>query len=472
MFNIFSNTKRIVFTGAVASFFVFSSSAQVYTAKDDPVGDNLQTVDNIDDFNDAQWWRRFNDPLLDSLITKGVENNYNVSMAAKRINVAKYSLMSTRSAYYPTVDVNVGWSADRISGTTSSRYGAAANSSYFDADLSLSWEIDLFGRVQSKTKQNKAQIKVSRADYEATMVSLRAQIATAYFQLRMYQKELEIAKRHSESQDKVVKITETRHEVGLASMVDVSQARMVYYSTLASIPQLENSIHTSINSIAVLIGENPQNLYPLLEQPRELPDCNQLIPSSIPMNAIERRPDVMEAKYNIDVAAAEIGIAKKDYLPMLTLTGTIGTEAHDIGDLFQKNSLIYSIVPTLSWTVFEGFSRKANVASAKENMEIEIDNYNLTLTTAFQEADNALNSYLSNIKYMKNIEDVIENSKRADELSLDLYKRGLGTFTNVMDAIMSLLEYENEYVEAQGNALNSLVSLYKALGGGWQNNID
>lgn len=424
------------------------------------------------DFDDALWWQTFNDPLLDSLVNRGVENNYNVAIAAKRISIAQNSLNSVRGAYYPTIDLNLGWNKDRISGYTRSTPSVATGTSYLNAGLSLSWEIDLFGRITAKAKESKAQIRVSRAEYAATMVSLQAQIATAYFQLRMYQAELDIANRHADSQMKVVKITEARHETGLASMLDVAQARTVYYSTVASIPQIENSIRTTINSIAVLLGEYPETLYPVLDPVVAMPECRQMIPFAIPLQVIERRPDVYEARQNIEVMAAALGVAKKEYLPALSITGSIGTEAYHASDMFRKESFVYSVAPTLSWTLFEGFGRRAAVASARENMEIEIDTYNLTLMTAFEEADNAMSAYFSTLKYMDNLTEVINNSALSDELSLDLYKRGLGTFTNVMDAQINLLTYELQMVEARGSALGSLISLYKALGGGWENDIE
>lgn len=424
------------------------------------------------DFDDALWWKNFGDALLDSLVDQGVRNNYNVAIAARRINIAKNSLTSARSAYYPTLGLSLGWDKERISGRTSSTAGPAQDMSYFNAGVNLSWEIDLFGRITAKAKEGKAQLRVSRADYAATMVSLQAQIATAYFQLRVYQAELEIARRHADSELKVVNITEARHQTGLASQLDVAQAKMVYYSTLASIPQLENSVSSAITAIAVLLGVTPDSIAGELTAPRPLPSCRQLVPFAIPMAVLERRPDVVEARLNIDAMAAALGVAKKEYLPMLELTGSIGTEAHRPGHLFTKDSFAYSVVPTLSWTIFDGLSRRADVATARENMEIQVDNYNLTLLTAFEEADNAMSGYFSNLRYMDDIATVVTYSAQAEELSLDLYKRGLGTFTNVEDALISLLTYELQLVEAHGNALASLVSLYKALGGGWENDIE
>lgn len=424
------------------------------------------------DFDDALWWKQFGDPLLDSLIAKGVEKNYDVVMAAKRINIAKNSLMQARSGHYPSLGVSLGWDKERLSGNTGSARSAATNMSYLNAGVSLNWEIDLFGRITAKANESKAQIKVSRAEYAATMVSLQAQIATTYFDLRVYQAQLEIAKAHAESQLSVVKITEARHETGLASQLDVAQAETVYFSTLASIPQIENNIGTAISSIAVLLGEMPDALNDALTPVRPLPDCRKLTAFNIPMSAIERRPDVVEAKMNIEAMAAALGVAKKEYLPMLELSGSIGTEAHRAGDLFRKNSLTYSVVPTLSWTIFDGLSRRADVLTAKENMEIQIDNYNNTLINALNDAQNAMGNYFTELQYMGYISEVVNYAMQAEELSLDLYKRGLGTFTNVDDSQITLLSYELEEVQAHGTALTYLVTLYKALGGGWDAQMD
>lgn len=424
------------------------------------------------DFDDATWWTQFGDTILDSLIARGLEKNYDVLMAAKRISVAQYTLKQTRSAYYPSLDLSLGWNKERMSGNTTKHRANPESAAYLNADVSLSWEIDLFGRITARARESKANLRVSRAEYAGTMVSLQAQIATTYFELRSYQAQLEIARKHAESQLSVVKITEVRHETGLASQLDVAQAKTTYYSTLASIPQLENNVGTAIAAIAVLLGEWPDQLNDLLTPVKPLPECAKLMAFEIPMSAIERRPDVVEARMNIDAMAAALGVAKKDYLPMLELTGSIGTEAYRAGDLFKKNSFTYSFVPTLSWTIFDGLSRRAGVQIAKENVEIEVDNYNNTLINAFNEADNAMGNYFTELESMANIEKVVEYAAQADELSLDLYKRGLGTFINVDDAQMTLLENELSLVQYHCSALNYLVSLYKALGGGWNADVN
>lgn len=456
------SVKNILTTVAMLFFVNIASYAEV--ADTAPL--------DLADFDDALWWQQFGDPLLDSLITVGLERNYDVAMAAKRVNIARNTLTQTRSAYYPTLGLNLGWDKERMSGNTSSQRGRSTNMAYLDAGISLSWEIDLFGRISARSKESKAQLRVSRAEFAGTMVSLQAQIATTYFDLRAYQAELEIAKRHAESQLSVVKITEARHETGLASQLDVAQAYTVYYSTLSAIPQMENNVGTAMAALAVLLGEWPGKLDDVLSPVKPMPDCRGMDNFSIPLAAIERRPDVVEAVQNIDAMAAALGVAKKDYLPMLQITGSIGTEAYRAGDLFRKDSFTYSFIPTLSWTIFDGLSRRAGVNIARENLEIEIDNYNLTLITAFNDASNAMGNYTTELTTMKLLTDVVEYAQQADMLSLDLYKRGLGTFTNVDDAQITFLTYELQLIESHNAALGYLVTLYKALGGGWDANVD
>lgn len=455
---------RFLFRTLIAAFIIWTLYPISVQAE--------ETYIDMTDFDDATWWRQFNDPLLDSIIAVGIEKNYDVLVAAKRIRIAQNTLTQTRSGYYPSLGVSVGWDKERMSGLTSSSNGPATNLSYFNGNLNLSWEVDLFGRINAKAKESKAQLRVSRAEYAGTMVSLQAQIATTYFNLRVYQAQLQIAKEHAASQLNVVKITEARHETGLASELDVAQAKTVYYSTLASIPQIENNVGTAMATIAVLLGEMPDALDSVLSPVKPLPDCRPMTSFNIPMSAVERRPDVVEAKQNIESMAAALGVAKKDYLPMLELTGSVGTEAHRAGDLFTKHSFTYSFVPTLSWTIFDGMSRRAGVNIARENMEVAIENYNNTLLNAYNDADNAMGNYFTELEYIGNINKVVKYAAESETLSLDLYKQGLGTFTNVDNSMITLLQYELEYVQSQGAALNYLVTLYKALGGGWDANVD
>lgn len=421
----------------------------------------------VNEMPEARWWQRFDDPLLDSLVEVGLLRNYDVVMATRRIEIARNAVGTARAAYYPSVNLGVGYNRERTSGRLTGATGQAATTSYINGAVNMSWEIDIFGRITSQVKSKRAAVQVSRAERAGIKVSLEAQIADAYVTLRVKQAQIQVAKEHSASQLKVLKIAEARFETGLASMLDVDQARTVYYNTVAMIPMLESSIHTSINAIAVLLAENPENLYEVLSKPAALPSYIQMVASGVPADLLRRRPDVVQAEEQIGVYAAELGIAKKDYLPTLSINGSVGVAAHRPGDLFDGPAFTYSVAPTLSWTIFDGFARRHNIASARENMQMAIDNYNLTVMTAFQETDNALSTYFANVKYIKALDDLVSSSRDYDRLSIDQYKNGLAAFINVANAQMSYLSYQNTLIEAQGQALTALIDLYKALGGGW-----
>lgn len=416
---------------------------------------------------DDNWWHQLGDPLLDSLIARGIENNPNVVIAGKRIAMAKEALKAARAGYYPSLGLQGGWTKARSSGALGDVSMPATTADYFSLGLNMSWEIDVFGKISAKASQQKALYNATRAEYAATMVTLCANIAKAYVNLRVWQAEWQVAVEHIASQEKIVKITEARHEAGLASMLDVTQARIVYYSTQASMPTLRTSIRTTINSIALLLGVYPRDINDLLEPPRPLPDHRQIVPVGVPAELLRRRPDIVESEYELASYAAALGIAKRDFLPTLSLNGAIGTSAHNAGDLFFRNSLTYSIAPTLTWTLFDGMSRRANMASARQQMEIGIESYNNTVMTAVEEADNAITTYAGTLRNLDILEEVVTQSRKSLDLSLDLYKRGLSPFNNVVTAQMNLLEYQNSVVTAGGNALTALITLYEALGGGW-----
>ncbi|MDE6693772.1 MAG: efflux transporter outer membrane subunit, partial [Muribaculaceae bacterium] len=312
--------------------------------------------------------------------------------------------------------------------------------------------------------------EASSSEYSAMMVTVSAKIATAYMQLRTLQTEVDVLNRHIAQQKRVADITNARHEAGLASMLDVSQALTTYYSTKAAMQQLNTGITTTINAIAVLTGTFPDDITQMLSRPMPMPAYQKIVAVGMPMDLLRRRPDVAEAEYTLAGYAAALGVAKKDFLPTLSLSGSIGTAAHDASDLFGKHSYTYTVAPTLSWTIFDGMNRNAAMASARRQMEAGIDNYNNTVLTAVQEVDNAMATYYNNVKYIEMVNQVVEQAEKAFDLSIDLYKQGLTDFVNVSNSQISYLTYSNELVEAKGQALSALVNLYQALGGGWVSN--
>ena len=411
--------------------------------------------------SDDAWWRDFGDPTLDSLISMAEERNFDLSMASRRITQARQAVKAARAAYYPTIGASAGWQRS---------HAASATTGGYSLDLQASWEIDLFGKVTGNVRQQSAALQATRAQYTAAMISLCSEVAITYFDLRLAQAQKVVADEHIARQQRIVNIARARHEAGLASQLDVAQALTVLYSTQATLPLLHTQLRTDINALATLCGVYAADIEPMLEaRTAQQPDCRRIIAAGIPAELLRRRPDIIEAEASVARAAAALGVAKKDYLPTLAITGSIGTASARPRDLFSDGSLTWSVAPTLSWTVFDGLARSASVASARAEMESQIDNYNATVHNAVQEVDNALNAYSDYMRQYAILEDVVTQSRISLDLSVDQYKQGLSPFTNVVDAQMNYLEYTNSLLSAKGDALVALASLYRALGGGTQN---
>lgn len=418
--------------------------------------------------SDDDWWKEFNDPTLDSLIQMSIDNNFNLAVALDRINIAKQNVRQAQAGYYPQFNLSAGWNKSRSSGNNGNVSTPPSNVSYFNAGVDMNWEIDVFGRVTSLVKAKKANLNVAKVDYLAVMNSLCAQIASSYLELRTLQERLQVANNHLASQKEVLRIAVARYDAGLNSKLDVAQAATLYNSTEASIPEIKYNIYTTLNTIALLTGVYSNELPNSLRVQASLPDYYRLVAVGVPMDLLRRRPDIREAEFNMAAAAAEIGVAKKDFMPTLTLNGSIGVSSHKLNNLFKGRSVNYTIAPTLSWTIFDGFSRSAALASAKENLKMEVNSYNLTVMTAINEVENAMANYNAEIETIKLLEKVVEQSKEQLDLSLDLYKQGLVGFLNVAQAQSSYLQYSDQLAMAHGQVCYALVNLYKALGGGWK----
>lgn len=415
---------------------------------------------------DDQWWKSFQDSMLDSLIAVAIQRNYSVMTAIDRINMAQANLRIARSNFFPTIGLNAGWTRDQTSGNISDLPRSTEH--YYNASLNMSWELDLFGSIRNRVKAQRENFAASKEEYVGTMISLCAQVASAYVNLREFQQEMEVVKRNCASQAAVLKITEVRYNTGLASKLDVSQAKSVYFSTKASIPQIESSINQYITTLAILLGTYPQEVRPALERTGMLPDYMEPIAVGLPADLLLRRPDIRSAERQVNAQAALLGASKSDWLPQVFLKGSVGYAAKKMKDLIKHNSLTYEIAPAVTWTLFKGTQLVNATRLARAQLDQAINEFNQTVLTAVQETDNAMNAYRNSIKQIVALREVRNQGEETLRLSLELYKQGLTPFQNVLDAQRSLLSYENQLVQAQGYSLLQLIAMYQALGGGWE----
>lgn len=411
---------------------------------------------------DDQWWKAFQDPVLDSLISVAVKQNYSILTAIDRINMAKANLRMERGNFFPTIGLNAGWTRQQSSGNTSELPQSTQH--YYDASLNMSWELDLFGSIRNRVKAQKENFAASKEEYTGTMVSLCAQVASAYINLRELQQELAVIQKNCASQEAVLKITEVRYNTGLVSKLDVAQAKSVFFSTKASIPQIESGINQYITTLAILLGTYPQEIRPTLESPGILPDYMEPIGVGLPADLLLRRPDIRSAERSVNAQAALVGASKSDWLPQIFLKGSLGYTAKDLKDLTHHKSMTYEIAPALSWTLFKGTQLVNATKLAKAQLDEAINQFNQTVLTAVQETDNAMNAYRNSIKQIVALREVRNQGQETLTLSLELYKQGLTPFQNVLDAQRSLLSYENQLVQARGYSLLQLIAMYQALG--------
>lgn len=425
-------------------------------------GQVFQQTLPVDDY----WWKSFRDTKLDSLIALAVDRNFSVAMAINRISAARANLWMERSNFFPSVGLNAGWTREETSGNISA--APQSTEHYYGASLSMSWEVDVFGSIRKRVKAQKENFAASKEEYTGVMISMAAEVASAYINLREFQQQLEVVKKNVASQEEVLKITEVRYNTGLVAKLDVAQAKSVLYSTRASIPQLEAGINQYITTLAVLLGMYPQEIRPGLETVGTLPDYMEPIGVGMPVDLLLRRPDVRSAERNVNAQAALLGASKADWLPKVFLKGSFGYAARDLKDLVKSKSMTYEIAPALSWTIFSGGQLVNATRLAKVQLDETINQFNQTVLTAVQETDNAMNAYRNSIKQIVALREVRNQGVETLKLSLELYKQGLSPFQNVLDAQRSLLSYENQLVQAEGSSLLQLITLYKALGGGWR----
>lgn len=415
---------------------------------------------------DDRWWRAFEDETLDSLIALAIDQNPSVLMAINRIDQAKEQWRISQSELYPSLSFNGGWNRQQTSGNLGTGNPQDRNG-YYSASVQMSWQLDVFGVIRQKAKAQKELYNASKEEYNATMVSLCVEIASAYFNLREQQLELDVLRRNAISQEAVVRITETRYKTGLVSKLDVAQAKSVYYSTLASIPMTEANVIQYVNSLAILLGLYPQDVTESLSTIKPLPDYVELVGVGVPGELLLRRPDVRVAERQVNAQAALLGASKFDWLPEFFMNGSLGYSSHDIKDMGKKGSMTWSIAPSMTWNIFSGGRTLQEERLQRAQLDESINQFNQIVLTAVQEVDNAMSAYKNSIKQIQACKQMLNQGKESFDLSLDLYKQGLTPFQNVLDAQRSLLTYENTLVKAKGNSLVCLVQMYQALGGGW-----
>lgn len=437
---------------------------------DAPAGDqatpgqsSVATAPTPKSLGDEKWWDVFQDRELQSLIRTALKNNYDVRIAATRVLEAQAQLGITRADQLPTLGVG-----GNIASQQNPKLGPIPS---YEVTLgqvaaSAAYNVDFWGKYRRATESARATLLANEWAQKEVMATLVANVATAYFQLRQFDLELEISKRTLASRKDSLQLTQTLEQHGFDSLLDVRQSEQLVYTASAEIPDLERQIAQQENAISILLGNNPGDVprgLKLTEQPHA-PE----VPAGIPSALLERRPDIRQAEESLIAANANVGVARAAFFPQISLTATAGYESPALSNLFTGPAGIWTMAAGLTQPIFEGGRLKSNLRLTQAQREQMSLTYQQTIQGAFRDVSNALVAYRKNQEFRIQQEHLLASATDAAKLSQVRFKAGSTDYLEVLTNETNAFTAELTLAQAQGNELIALVQLYQALGGGWQ----
>lgn len=412
-----------------------------------------------------QWWAQFEDPLLERLIAEADVHNPNLRIAALRILEARAQLGIASSGRYPQVQQG---SAEAIYLDRNQYDGAPELDSHawqYGSAFDVGWELDFWGRYSRAIESADANYFAAQANYEDVLVLLRAQMAQTYYALRTAEARLGIARGNAKLQKRSLDITERLFSSGNSDELDLQQAKTQYLATLSSIPDLETQVAQTRNTLAVLVGQPPGSLPELNAETALVPLVDQALLDDVPANLLLRRPDVRAAELAVATQSALIGVAEADLYPSISLLGSIGWSASSLDDSPQTVSL--GAGPSLVWNLFDHGRLRNNVRVQDARLQQLIEAYRDRVRQAAREADDAATGLAKSLERERILRESSFSAARSLTLANAQYREGYSDFQRVLDAQRALFAQQDGYLLARSAALSNLISLYRALGGGW-----
>ncbi len=414
----------------------------------------------------AQWWKNFKDPLLDSLVERAVAGNLDLRTAQERVREARATRSYTSATRrLPDTGITGGYS-DR-GGGGAARSFLTRDSGLYQTGFDAAYEIDIFGGARASVRAAEADAQATEEAARGTLVSVTAETAGAYLDLRQAQERLEVARKTLQAQEESLRLTEIRRNAGLTSDFDVTRAKAQAETTRAAIPALEAQAQRSIHAIALLLGAKPQDVQAELAAPGEIPPAPPAVPVGLPSDLLRRRPDIRQAEREIAGSAARVGVAVSNFYPKFSLTGHTGSQSGTLLNILSGASRIWSFGTSFSWGLLNYPATKANLQAAESRERQSAINYEQTVLTALKDVEDALAGYTKEKERQAALAQAVDANRKALELANIRYEKGLSNFLDVLDAQRSLYSSEDALTQNRANISENLVGLYKALGGGW-----
>ena len=427
----------------------------------------------------TEWWKVFNDPLLDSLIETAYNQNLPLQIAGLRIMEARAQLGIAVGNQYPQLQQLSGSAvATEISGNAPNAF--AADKFYYDYQLGFdaAWELDFWGRFRRGVESAEADYMASIAGYDNALVTLTAEVSRAYVIISTFEDRIGIADENVKIQKRSLDIAEARFEGGLVTELDVQQARALLNDTKASISRLEIGLRQARHGLSILLGIPPGELKSVMADAGTIPEAPPEVVVGIPADLLRRRPDIRTAELQAASQSARIGIAKADLYPQFSLVGSIGLQSSeqggimsnnaDFSDLFDSDSVTYFAGPTIQLPIFNYGRLKNRVRVQDARFQQLIINYKNTVLNAYREVEDAMVGFLRSQEQMKYLGDSVKASQRSVDLSLLQYREGLADYQRVLDTQRFLTQEQDLMTTVNGEVALNLIAMYKALGGGWK----
>lgn len=420
---------------------------------------------------DAAWWDTFNDPVLTTLVSDSLAANYDLKIAEARIRQARASRGIAASAGLPQVGSGASYDRSRQSENSFGGGFAKDDSSGHDnynVGLDASWELDFFGGIRRSVEAAEADIQSAEETRRDLLVTLAAEVARNYIDVRDLQKRIVVTQDNVRVQTDTLELVRSRFNAGLVSELDVAQAEAQLATTTAALPSFQMSLRQAMHRIGVLSGKQPGALIETLSAVAPIPEAPTEIPTGLPSELLRRRPDIRRAERQVAAEVARIGVAESELFPRFSLTGVFGLQSAQIGQLVEGDSLFWAIGPSVRWPVFQGGRIRSNIKLQEAIADELLVNYQRTVLTAFEDVENALVSFNSEQARRRSLTAAVDADRRAVDLSNQLYRAGLADFQRVLDSQGNLAIAEAALAASDASVVQALVRLYKSLGGGWE----
>jgi multidrug efflux system outer membrane protein len=417
---------------------------------------------------DSKWFDVFHDDVLKQLVTTALAQNFDMRIASERVLEARAQYGIQKSGLFPDLSASGLWGAERASSIGLAPYPPGANTaaSYTQAGFNLSWELDVWGRLRRLNEAARAQYLASEEGRRAVTTTLIADVSSSYFGLREQDLELDIAQRTKANADKGLQLTTLRHKRGAATGLDVHQAEQLLYTATAQIAAAERGIGQTEDQLSLLLGKSPGDIARgrSLEEYAVPPE----IPAGLPSALLERRPDIRQAEATLVAANAQIGAAKAQYFPQITLTGFLGGQSQALSSLFTGPARDWSIAPQAVLPIFNAGRIRNGVRLTEAQKREAVLAYQKAIESSFREVSDALISVRKTAEQRAQEESLVKALRETERLSTLRYRGGLDSYLQVLDAQRNLFQGELALARLRRDELLSVVELYRALGGGWQ----